>query len=165
MRLLSRAKAIADQIVGELRPFCQRVEIAGSIRRQCSTVNDIDLVVIPSDLAGLRERVFRNSTVIQDGPLNLSVRLADGSQLDIFFAHAGKSDLLESTPSNWGSILLCRTGSKEHNIKLASRARAGGRQWKTYEGIFYGDKLIASATEEEIFAALAMDFVPPEKRI
>lgn len=159
------AKRLADHIVEELLPFCERIEIAGSIRRRCGEVNDIDLVVIATDKFALRDRVLRHCTLIQDGALNLITRLPGNFQLDIFFAHAGKSDLLESTPSNWGSVLLCRTGSKEHNIKLANRARARGLQWKTYEGIFDGSKLIASATEEDIFTALEMDFIKPENRI
>lgn len=169
---LSEAERIADRIATELQPFCTRLEIAGSIRRGLGEVNDIDLVIIPRDQSALRDRVLRNSTAIQDGPHNLLVRLQNGVQLDIFFAHAGKADLLESTPSNWGSILLCRTGSKEHNIKLCQRAARLGLAWKTMEGIYPAlnrnlnpNLPIASATEQDIFRALEMDYLPPESRI
>lgn len=166
--ILVEAQRLADRIVAQLQPFCLGITVAGSIRRCCPVVNDIDLVLIPLDLAVLRERVLRNATPIQDGPLNLLVRLENGFQLDIFMAHAGKADLLGTTPTNFGSLLLCRTGSKEHNIKLASRAHSLGLKWKTYDGIFDGlgnGRLIASATEHDMFAALQMDFVPPEHRI
>ena len=168
---LPSAEHLAARIVTELQPYCSRIEIAGSIRRRCAEVNDIDLVVIPSDPSALRDRVTRNSTIIQNGPLNLLVRLPNGFQLDIFIAHAGKADLIDNTPSNWGSILLCRTGSKEHNIKLTTRAQHLGYKWKTYEGIYTSGgtssaspQLLASATEQEIFTALQMDYLEPQNR-
>lgn len=161
---LQDSQRLAARILEELRPYCSRIEVAGSIRRGCPHVNDIDLVLIPRDPSALRDRVLRNATPIQDGPLNLLVRLRTGIQLDIFIAHAGKRDLLESKPSNWGSLLLCRTGSKEHNIKLAQRASRMGLQWKIYEGIFRGRDLIASATEQDIFTALELDYLEPKDR-
>lgn len=164
MKLLE-AQRLADRIAEELQPLCTRLEIAGSIRRQCGEVNDIDLVLIPSDPGALRDRVLRKSTVIQDGPQNLLVRMQNGFQLDIFIARPARADLFTTTPSNFGSLLLCRTGSKEHNIKLASRARARGLQWKIYEGIFNGPNLVASATEQDLFAALEMDYIEPKDRI
>jgi DNA polymerase/3'-5' exonuclease PolX len=151
---LPDAQRLANRIVEELQPYCSRIEVAGSIRRQCAEVNDIDLVVIPSDPSALRDRVLRNSAPIQDGPVNLLVRMKNGIQLDIFIAHAGTRDLLESKPSNYGSLLLCRTGSKEHNIKLAERAKGLGLKWKTHEGVFRGTELIASE----------MDYIEPSQR-
>ena len=162
---LFAAEKIARKIVEELRPFAERIEIAGSIRRGCGEVNDIDLVIVPRDQAALRSRVLWRSTAIQDGPQNLLTRLANGFQLDIFFAHGGKRDLLDSVPSNWGSVLLCRTGPKEFNIKLCQAAAALGLKWETYNGVtMEGGYVLASATEEEIFAALQMEYVKPEDR-
>lgn len=174
---LHTAEHLAKTIVEVLAPLCTRIEIAGSIRRRCPWVNDIDLVLIPRDPTELRARVLRKASPIQDGPLNLLVRLANGVQLDIFMAHDGRRDLISSTPSNFGSLLLCRTGSKEHNIKLATRALSLGLKWKIYEGIFAptpnrnpnlnpsSEELIASATEHEIFTALQLDYIEPENRI
>jgi DNA polymerase (family 10) len=181
---LATAQNLATRIVEELSPYCTRIEIAGSIRRysgltgEVPEVNDIDLVLIPSNPSALRDRVLRYATPIQDGPLNLLVRLQNGVQLDIFMARAETRDLLDAKPTNWGSLLLCRTGSKEHNIKLCQRANHLGLQWKTYEGIYElprplggegrGEgvpRLIASATEQDIFTALELNFVPPENRI
>jgi DNA polymerase (family 10) len=162
---LATAQHLATRIVEELQPYCFKIETAGSIRRGLAEVNDIDLVLIPSNPSALRDRVLRYATPIQDGPLNLLVRLQNGVQLDIFMAHGETRDLLEAKPTNWGSLLLCRTGSKEHNIKLAQRASRLGLQWKVYEGIFRGRELIASATEEEIFKALELPYIEPKDRI
>jgi DNA polymerase (family 10) len=162
---LTTAQTLAARIVEELSPYCSRIEIAGSIRRGLAEVNDIDLVLIPEHPSALRDRVLRNATPIQDGERNLLVRLKTGVQLDIFMAHGETRDLLEAKPTNWGTLLLCRTGSKEHNIKLAQRASRLGLQWKTYEGIFRGRDLIASATETDLFTALEMPYLEPHERI
>lgn len=168
---LATAQHLARRIVEELQPYCKTgpsgplITIAGSIRRGLAEVNDIDLVLIPENISALRDRVLRRATPIQDGPQNLLVRLSNGVQLDLFFARAETCDLLEAKPSNWGTILLCRTGSKEHNIKLAQRAHSLGLQWKTNEGIFAGPILLASATEEEMFRAFELPYIEPKDRI
>jgi DNA polymerase (family 10) len=169
---LATAQSLATRIVEELQPYCTRIEVAGSIRRGLEWVNDIDLVLIPENPSALRDRILRRCTVIQDGPQNLLVRLPAPKsgqtgevQLDIFIARPETRDLLEAKPSNWGTLLLCRTGSKEHNIKLAKRASHLGLMWKVYEGIFRGRDLIASATEQEIFTALEMPYLEPHERI
>src|SRR3990167_4338452 len=135
---LKFALALADKIGAGLTPFCARLAIAGSIRRARPNANDIDLVVIPApgQTAALRERVTRHATLVTDGPEILIVRLPNGVQLDVYFAHAGLHDLLTATPSNWGSVLLCRTGSKEHNIYLCQRARQLGLRWDPPRGLF-----------------------------
>jgi DNA polymerase/3'-5' exonuclease PolX len=158
---------LSQRIIESLRGYCERIHVAGSIRRGRPYPNDIDIVLIPR--AGMesemRARIFERTTPISDGPKNLICRLRDGTQLDVFFAHAGTHDLLTHEPTNWGSVLLCRTGSKDHNIKLASRARELGLKWETMRGIVGPDgKVLASATEQEIFECLKMDYVEPANR-
>lgn len=165
---------IAERIKAELAPFCDRIEIAGSIRRARPEVNDIDLVVLPKpgQEDALRARCKQRCTVLQDGPKNLIVRLLPsrllpqpGLQLDVFFTHGPSQDLLASAPSNWGSVYLCRTGSKEHNIRIAQRAQSMGLKWETMRGIVGpGGELVAGETEEEIFQALGMEFIAPALR-
>lgn len=161
---LAKAHRYAEQIAERLQPFCKRLEIAGSIRRQRPFCGDIDLVAEPLDEPALRARILENKEVVQNGPQNIHVRLANGLELQVFLTRPETRDLLATQPSNWGTILLCRTGSKEHNIFIAQTARANCCEWKTYQGIFRDGKLIASAAEEEIFAALHLKFIPPEKR-
>lgn len=89
----------------------------------------------------------------------------DYIQIDVFFTHAGEADLLSKTPSNWGSILLLRTGSKEHNIKLTQRAQTLGLKWETQRGIVApSGQIIASETEQDIFAALGLNYLEPKYR-
>jgi DNA polymerase (family 10) len=76
-----------------------------------------------------------------------------------------RKDLLGSTPSNFGSLLLCRTGSKGHNVFFIEKAKARGLTWNPYHGVFDPQiGCIASATEEDIFSALGLEFVIPEQR-
>lgn len=161
---LARARHYAEQIAERLQPFCKRLEIAGSIRRQRPFCGDIDIVAEPSDEPALRARIVDGKEVIQNGPQNIHVRLTNGLEIQVFLARPAARDLLAETPSNWGSLLLLRTGSKEHNIFMAQTARACFMEWKVQEGLFKQGTLVASATEEEIFAALYMKFVPPQQR-
>jgi DNA polymerase (family 10) len=163
---LNQAGKLAAKIVAELAPFCERIEIAGSIRRLRPIVNDIDIVALPlpDQVNALRERVLRNTTPISDGAEIIIARMANGVQLDLWIAQRPHKDLFTSKPTNWGMLLLARTGSKEHNIWLAQLAQKFGRRFNPHHGIFEQGRCIASATEEEVFGALGLAFIPPEER-
>lgn len=161
---LARARRYAEQIASALQPFCTRLEIVGSIRRERPFCGDVDIVAEPRDEPALRARIVDGKEVVQNGPQNIHVRLTNGLELQVFLARPETKDMFATTPSNWGSLLLCRTGSKEHNIFIAQTARANRCEWKIYEGIYRDGRLVASTSEEEIFDALHLKFVPPQKR-
>jgi len=175
---LRQATDLALAIREQLAPLCLKIEIAGSVRRARPFVNDLDFVLIPGDTAAVRARITARAAIVSDGPQILIVRLKNGLQCDFYFAHDGTRDLLDATPSNWGSVLLCRTGSREHNIHLCQRAQSLDLHWDPPRGLFRcsvepaaqpsghrpDTTLLASATEEDIFAALNLDFVPPVAR-
>jgi DNA polymerase (family 10) len=163
---LTKARALAERIVDEIKPFCDLVEIAGSIRRQRPFCGDIDLVILPNDSFKLKQRIFQDSRTqrVIDGDQNLIARLGNGVQLDIFLAHPGKTELFESTPSNFGSLLLARTGSREHNIWMIEKAKRAGMSWNPYHGVYMHRCCVAAATEVDIFRALGLDFIEPQDR-
>lgn len=165
---LARARKIAEHVAAALQPFCNRIEIAGSIRRGRPDCGDIDLVIEARDREGLIDRVKQSCTFKTEGAQNCIAVMRDGVQLDFFFARGATKDLFSTSPSNWGTILLCRTGSPAHNIYLVERAKARGLIWNPYRGVVRGGSLtgdvIASETEEEIFKALELEFVRPEDR-
>jgi len=163
---LDQAMKLAEKIRAELAPFCERVEIAGSIRRRRPFVNDIDLVCLPLDdgVNALRARVLAKTQPISDGPQTILTRLANGVQLDVWIAQRPFKDMFFNTPTNFGSLMVCRTGSKEYNIYLCQLAEKLGRRWNPHFGVFADGKCLASATEEEIFKALDLEFVHPEDR-
>lgn len=170
----------AKHILSELAIYCDRLEIAGSIRRATPTVNDLDLVAIPKPgwftpeetyAQALRNRCKRSATILSEGDAGLSVLLKNGFQIDLWFAAPARQDLLETIPSNWGSVLLCRTGSKEFNVDLCQRALSMGLKWKHMIGLVkckensdQVESVIASETEEQILDALGLPFIPPACR-
>lgn len=128
----------------------------GSIRRFSETVGDIDIVVATTAPGLVAETVLgfgEVAEVIGSGETKTSFLTRGGLQVDVRTV----------LPDQVGSALLYFTGSKTHNIAL--RQRAIDRGWLLSEyGLFEGDRVIASQTEEEIYRALGMQFVPPPLR-
>lgn len=164
---LHAAFSLAERIKSELSPFCDQVEIAGSIRRARAEVNDIDLVCLPKtgQEEALRARIKARTQVSIDGPQTLIVRLATGFQLDVWFARRPERDLVSSTAGNFGTLLVCRTGSKDHNIFLAQRALDLGLKWNPHQGVMDpSGRVVASETEHDVFDALGLPWIPPVSR-
>lgn len=167
---LAFAQRCGERLVEWLAPFCERVEVAGSVRRRRPICNDIDIVAISKltdqkDLFGavvgqeshaLREIKARASsdgwTILRGGPEVVSW-LAKGVQVDLFLC----------TESTWGTVLVCRTGSKEHNIWLATCAKACGGHWVPNAGI-YIDGRFYRQTEEEVYAGIGLPALEPQLR-
>ena len=168
---LKRAMAIGESVMNALAPHCERIEIAGSIRRQRPEVGDLDLVILPNPgkLDIIKARCAQRCARVTDGGQNCIYRMQlpdlTQFQIDLFFARPASRDLLQSMPGTFGTLLLCRTGSKEHNIWLVEHAKRLGLTWNPYRGVIDAEGyVLASESEEEIFKALDLEFVPPEKR-
>ena len=152
---LERAQKVADAVVKRLSPYCQRIEIAGSIRRRKPWVNDVDLVVIPDDLWSLHGELMKLGQLKMSGKKIMRVMIGS-TQVDIYVAD-------EAT---WATLLLIRTGSKENNIRLCSRAKdMGWHLAASGDGLFdETGQRIAGDTEISIYNALGLPFQRPEKR-
>lgn len=128
----------------------------GSIRRFVETIGDIDIVVATTDAPAVSAAVLEFSEVdevVGSGDTKTSFLTREGLQVDIRTVE----------PSQLGSALLYFTGSKSHNIAL--RQKAIDRGWLLSEyGLFDGDDVVASETEEEIYESLGMQYVPPTLR-
>jgi len=164
---LQKASKMADRIVELLAPMCDRIDVAGSIRRLRQTVNDIDLVVLPSPgrRRDIRARCLASRPlVITDGDEILSFQLHNGLQIDVFFATHECKELYSTNPCTWGTRLLCRTGSKQFNIWLATKAQDAGMHWNPQHGLYSGTQCVAAAEEADIFTALKLDYINPEDR-
>lgn len=164
---LHKARKLAEQIVDALRPMATRIEISGSIRRQRDVVGDIDLVIEPrpGQLQAIKKRCLLSSLqVLTDGEQNFLLMINGNVQLDIFFARPAEDDLFNPKPSNFGSLLICRTGSREHNMWLISQAVRHGAAWLPYQGVHKGGRIVAGDTEREVFEAIGVDYVKPEDR-
>jgi DNA polymerase (family 10) len=128
----------------------------GSIRRFSESVGDIDIVVATTDPAQVSEFVVglpEVDEVIGSGDTKTSFLTREGMQVDVRAVQ----------PDRLGSALLYFTGSKTHNIAL--RQRAIDRGWLLSEyGLFEEENVVASKTEEDIYRALDLAFVPPPLR-
>lgn len=162
---LEEVERLASWIVRSIDHFCdpEHVVVVGSIRRKCPEVHDIDIVLIP--------QAWTWSTIIHKLKTNWLAEVVEaGQELARLKVPAGATsepvqvDIYRARPETWGVLLLIRTGSVGHNIKLCSRARSMSMMLSAKDGLIKDGKVVASRTEEEIFKALGMDFVEPEER-
>ena len=152
---LEKAKKIADEIVSRLRPYCDAIAIAGSIRRKRPWVNDIDVVLIPNNQGQI---IFQ---LMQMGGL---FKLA-GKKLLRYQMPEITVDIYLATSDTWATLLLIRTGSKAHNIRLAKLARARGLKLHADgTGLTRNGDRIAGDNEARIFQALGLRYLEPEER-
>ncbi len=134
----------------------ERAAVAGSFRREKETVGDIDILTVTKNPEAVSELIsslpiVRN--VVAHGGTKLSFDLKNGLRVDVRFV---KKD-------QWGAAIMYFTGSKEHNI--AVRKEAIKRGWKLNEyGLFSGEKVVASKTEEDIYKALGLRYYEPTER-
>ena len=155
---LDTAYETAQQLTHYLKEFrgVEEVTPAGSLRRGRETVGDVDLLVTGYDHAGIADHFARFPGVAQllaKGEDKVSVKLQNDLQVDI--------RLLDR--QSYGAALQYFTGSKEHNVALRERAKKRG--WKLSEyGLFKGEEALARRTEEEIYAKLDLQWIPPELR-
>jgi DNA polymerase (family 10) len=158
--LLSRAQNIAEQIVGALRshPAAEQVEVAGSLRRRADSVKDLDIIATAKDPAAL-------AAALGELPLIESVH-SSGEAGARVMTHAGmKVDLKVVEPDQFGNVLQHFTGSKAHNVALREDAVRRGLHISEY-GILDDatGETLRCATEEEVYEALGLAWIPPELR-
>jgi DNA polymerase (family 10) len=155
---LAVAERAAEPLLAYMKscPMVREAIVAGSLRRRRESVGDIDLLAVSTHgtavtrhfvaYAGIRE-------VLAQGAKRASAMLASGLQAD-----------LRIVPEEcFGAALLYFTGSKAYNIELRRRAIARGLKLNEY-GLFRGDRRVAGGTEESIYEALGLPWVPPEQR-
>lgn len=149
---IGAAMSLAEQVIASLP--AERIAYAGSLRRMKDTIGDIDILAVApvSIMEEFRARPYV-AEVIAAGEKKTSVRTTSGLQVDLRVVPA----------ESWGAAMQYFTGSKEHNV--AVRELAVKKGWKLSEyGLFEGERVIAAASEEEIYAALGMAYVPPPMR-
>ena len=176
-----QAIKVAEELRALLAPACERIEIAGSLRRKKATVGDMELLCIPHP----SENLFRTDLldeavsrllggllpllalrpsirgVTTYGPKNkLLIHLPSGIGVDIFSADA----------ENFGMSLLVRTGSRDFNVRVMARLKALGMAGHAYPkpgqgGITsHSGEEIMCPYEDVVFRCLGWPFIPPEGR-
>ncbi len=166
---LLRAVSIAEHWIGRLSAYCDRIKIAGSIRRKCPVVGDIEIVCIPKVITvtdGLFDKKkIRNPGFAEalKGAVILKGDPIDGKYMQFNLPQGIKLDLFTATRENWGFIYAIRTGSSEFSQFLAKRWVKWG--YKGVDGYLTRDGVrIPTPTEKSFFMLLGLDVVPPAKR-
>jgi DNA polymerase (family X) len=164
---LNVASQIADRIVAVIGavPGCERCEFAGSLRRFRETVGDIDILAAAADSAPLMAAFIAMpevTSVVASGETKTSVRISTEQ-----VGHPGsiQVDLRVIPAQSWGAAMQYFTGSQAHNV--ATREIAVRKKLKLSEyGLFEVEtgNLLVSATEEEVYERLGLDWVPPPMR-
>ncbi|MDQ2679731.1 MAG: DNA polymerase/3'-5' exonuclease PolX [Candidatus Eremiobacteraeota bacterium] len=157
---MAKALVIAREIMTFLAdgPALHRLTYAGSLRRAEVTVGDIDIVCTATDAQAVITRFVawdRAQAVLAEGPTKASIWLEGGLQID-----------LRVLPDHvYGNLLQHFTGSREHNIQLREYAvRRGLRVSENGIVELQTGRAITCTTEEEVYAALDMQYIPPELR-
>ena len=158
----SLAKSLADELIEVLKPFCLKIEIAGSVRRKKPQVKDIEICLVPensnkafNELGKFLLKLDKNFKYNKNGSRYKQFRYK-GCQIDMFIAK----------PDNWGLIFLMRTGSAEFSTKaLAAWKRVTGGGYAK-DGYLYNSKneIFYTYEEEDMFKLCKMDFIEPELR-
>ncbi len=164
--LLDTAEDHAQKIVEHLRdyPGVEKATPAGSLRRGRETVGDLDILVTgpaccdDAERQKLIEHIIKLPgfmEIIARGENKVSFRMRGGMQVDVRFL----------PPESFGAAMQYFTGSKGHNVSLRQRALKLGYTLNEYSLTRLDDQqVVASKTEEEIYSALKLDYIPPEMR-
>jgi DNA polymerase/3'-5' exonuclease PolX len=159
---LKEAEKIADQVKTAVCAYCERIEVAGSIRRQKPKVHDIDFVVVTKGDAGWRsisEELKHLKAKPNDCSGSSAIKALLPNQNGLF-----QVDFYRAKPSPFGIYLLVRTGSANHNVWLASYAISKGMKIKYSEGLIKEGNVIAGTEEKEVFTALDLPYPSPSER-
>ena len=200
--LLPTAMATSDSIIGVLEGLSQveKISSAGSVRRRCESIGDLDIVVASGDPEPVMDAFCEMGSVrevIARGETKSSIRTNDGIQVDLRVVE----------PQHYGAALAYFTGSKAHNVRMRAlalkqgltlneyglaklatdeeeEAEAGAdevgsrgsvatveiaaapksRATKRSRAIVAEEVMLPSATEEEVYSALGLSFIPPVQR-
>jgi DNA polymerase (family 10) len=155
---LAVAGRYAESLVAYLKtaPGVKQVQVAGSYRRARETIGDLDILVTARKGRAVIEHFVAYDevdSVLSSGTTRATVLLRSGLQVDLRVV----------SEASYGAALQYFTGSRAHNIALRQIARKHGLKVNEY-GVFRGDQRIAGKTEEEVFKAIGLPYIPPELR-
>src|SRR3990172_1152248 len=155
---LANAWEIAEEVIAYLKDHApiEQISPAGSLRRMREDVGDVDILAVSPEPARGRGAFTKMPIVDQRvlaGETKATVIRRGGVQIDLRIVE----------PASWGAALQYFTGNKDHNIHLRSMAQNRAGKLNEY-GLFESDRPIAGETEEGIYSALGLRWMPPELR-
>ena len=160
--LLGDVWSLAQEIADELRAVkgVTAASAAGSLRRGCETIGDIDILVSAKNGPAIT-KAFTALAQVQE------VVAAGDTKATAYVAGNRQVDVRVVPPASWGAALMYFTGSKAHNIALRTRAVKDHQKLNEY-GLFEvqngREKRLAGKTEAEVYKALGLAYIEPELR-
>lgn len=180
--LRADALDVAREMCLELRPACERLLVAGSLRRRKDTVGDVEILYIPKqgmarfgelfeqpkNLADFAiDELLRRFVVKKRRNINGCETFGEKNKLLVHVLSGIPVDLFAATPENWWNYLVCRTGGTGTNTLIANRAKERGYKWNPYGCGFTrlsDDEAIPMDSEEAVFRFVGLRYEEPELR-
>jgi DNA polymerase (family 10) len=159
-RLLIDALRAAEGLIDALRaavPSVREATYAGSLRRGRETIGDLDILAAADDPAA----AVRAFTTL---PLVARLESSGAEKATVYLHNGMQADLIALPPAMWGSALQHFTGGKAHNIRFREIALAQGLSFSEHGFKRADGTVLTCATEEEVYAAIGLPWMPPEIR-
>ena len=156
---IGRAWPFAQELLAFLRavPGVQAVELGGSLRRMRAMVGDVDILAAAEDSQAV-------VTAFVTRPDVARVLGRGETKASVEFTHGIQAQLWVHPPAHWGTALQYATGSKDHNVRLRELALKQGLSLSEHALTRSDGSEIHCATEEAVYAALGIPWIPPELR-
>ncbi|HID85701.1 MAG TPA: hypothetical protein EYP54_11505 [Anaerolineales bacterium] len=169
---LAQAHALAEDFITAIYPFCERAEVAGSVRRGQAELGDIEIVAQPltRPVMGLFGPMGETDALldfpwhtwgrlVKNGPRYKQIFTPQGVALDVFIVRP---------PAQFGLVFLIRTGPADFSRWVVTPRRKGGglpSHLRVRDGaIWQGNEVIPTPTEADVFRVLGLDPIPPAER-
>jgi len=164
--LIDAAEIEAEKIIAYVEKFpgIDKITPAGSLRRGRETVGDLDILVTGKACTSEEGRQKAIAHVAQYPPL-MDVIASGDNKISFHLRGGMQVDVRLLPPESFGAAMQYFTGSKAHNVALRQRALKMGYTLNEYSlSTLDGNKPVAGKTEDEIYAKLKLDCIPPEMR-
>jgi len=182
------ACGVARVLVRALGPHCERLIVAGSLRRKKAEVGDVEIVYVPRTESTPNPAALFGDEMITinhaDGAIAELLRIGFlekrrnvlgsemwGAQNKLALAALSRVpvDLFATTAANWWNYVVCRTGGSVTNVAICDAAIRRGLKWTPYgEGfsraVGLGREVVPVSSEEEVFSTVGLPWLAPEER-
>ena len=146
---------LSNNIVKQIKPYCRRIEVVGSIRRKEKNPVDIDIVLIPKS----REYKEKIEKILETKGKKIL-----GGEKKVYFKIEGvEVELYYTILEEWGAALLAYSSTFGAGIGLRVVAKRKGFKLSQH-GLFKGNRRVAGKTEQEIYHTLGRPWKKPENR-
>lgn len=174
------AMEVAESLVELLQPICERIEIAGSLRRRKAMVGDVEILYISESESrpdGLFDRIDVNLAdeallaLIDAGVIDYRLNVkgsrmwGDANKFAVHRETGIPVDFFRTSEAAWHNYLVCRTGPGASNIRIAEAAAKRGLKWHPYGvGFTKGRETLVIRSERQVFETVGLPYLEPEAR-